>query len=140
MRRDLTQGYSPLKMMGVLVVPFRGLNLWIGTAYLLLLNWYLLGVEMNWHTPIKQDSGTWCSRNFPMSTPITFIGEYPPFHRGILLIKKTFFSFISLIFLTLVIKTFADNWLPTSFFPSYRFGVAVEGHSIVLETYPSPRR
>ena len=130
-------------MMGVLVVPFRGLNLWIATAYLLLLNWYLLGLKMNLHTPIKQDSGTLkrCSRNFPMSTPITFIEEYPsPFPRGILLIKKTFFPFISLIFLTLVIKTFADNWLPTSFFPSYRFGVAVKGHSIVLKTYPSPRR
>ena len=25
-------GYSPIKVMGVLVVPFRGLNLWIGTA------------------------------------------------------------------------------------------------------------
>ena len=47
-----------MKMMGVLVVPFKGLNLWIGTAYLLWLNWYLLGVEMNWHAPIKQDSGT----------------------------------------------------------------------------------
>ena len=97
---------------------------------------------MNLHTPIKQDSGTFwrCSRNFPMGTPITFIGEYPPFPRGILLIKKTFFSFISLIFLTLAIKTFADNWLPTSFFPSYCFEVAVKGHSIVLETYPGPRR
>ena len=25
-------GYSPIKVLGVLVVPFRGLNLWIGTA------------------------------------------------------------------------------------------------------------
>ena len=25
-------GYSPIKVTGVLVVPFRGLNLWIGTA------------------------------------------------------------------------------------------------------------
>ena len=24
-------GYSPIKVTGVLVVPFRGLNLWIGT-------------------------------------------------------------------------------------------------------------
>ena len=24
-------GYSPVKVTGVLVVPFRGLNLWIGT-------------------------------------------------------------------------------------------------------------
>ena len=61
--------------------------------------------------------------------PCHFYRGVPPFPREILLIKKTFFSFISLIFLTLVIKTFADNWLPTSFFPSYRFGVAVEGHS-----------
>ena len=27
-----------------------------------------------------------------------------------------------------------------SFFPSYRFGVAVKGTSIVLETYPRPKR
>ena len=26
------RGYSPIKVTGVLVVPFRGLNLWIGTA------------------------------------------------------------------------------------------------------------
>ena len=26
------RGYSPIKEMGVLVVPFRGLNLWTGTA------------------------------------------------------------------------------------------------------------
>ena len=44
-----------------------------------------------------------------------------------------------------VIHTFADepllaSNLSISFFPSYRFGVAVKGHSIVLETYPSPRR
>ena len=26
-------GYSPIKVTGVLVVPFRGLNLWIGNAY-----------------------------------------------------------------------------------------------------------
>ena len=46
---------------------------------LLLLNWQLLGVEMKLGQPIKQDSGTvqGCSRNFPTSTPITFIGEYP---------------------------------------------------------------
>ena len=25
-------GYSPIKVTGVLVVPFRGLSLWIGTA------------------------------------------------------------------------------------------------------------
>ena len=25
-------GYSPIKVSGVLVVPLRGLNLWIGTA------------------------------------------------------------------------------------------------------------
>ena len=25
-------GYSPIKLSGVLVVPFRGLNLWIGSA------------------------------------------------------------------------------------------------------------
>ena len=46
-----------------------------------------------------------------------------------------------------VIKTFADerllaNNLSISVFPSYRFGVhvAVKGNSIVLETYPRPRR
>ena len=44
-----------------------------------------------------------------------------------------------------VIKTFVDERLlgsnlGISFFPSYRFGVAVKGNSIVLETYPSPRR
>ena len=44
-----------------------------------------------------------------------------------------------------VIKTFADERLLAgnlgiSFFPSYRFGVAVKGNSIVLETYPSSRR
>ena len=43
-----------------------------------------------------------------------------------------------------VIKTFADERLlasnlSISFFPSYRFGVAVKGKSIVLETYPSPK-
>ena len=42
-----------------------------------------------------------------------------------------------------VIKTFVDERLlgsnlGISFFPSYRFGVAVKGNSIVLETYPSP--
>ena len=26
------RGYSPVKVTGVLVVPFRGSNLWIGTA------------------------------------------------------------------------------------------------------------
>ena len=26
-------GYSPIKVTGLLVVPFRGLNLWIGNAY-----------------------------------------------------------------------------------------------------------
>ena len=33
-------------------------------------------------------------------------------------------------------------WPATSvfFFPSHRFGVAVKGNPIVLETYPSPRR
>ena len=34
-------------------------------------------------------------------------------------------------------------WLATSvfhFFPSYCFGVAVKGNSIVFETYPRPRR
>ena len=63
------QGYSPIKVTGVLVVPVRGLNLWIGfkkslrrkclklfllpieicsaSFMLLLLNWYLLGVKMN---------------------------------------------------------------------------------------------
>ena len=30
--------------------------------------------------------------------------------------------------------------LGISFFPSHRFGVVVKGNSIVLETYPSPRR
>jgi len=30
--------------------------------------------------------------------------------------------------------------LGISFFPSYRFGVAVKGNSIVFETYVSPRR
>ena len=44
-----------------------------------------------------------------------------------------------------VIKAFADERLLASnlgilFFPSYRFGVAVNGNSIVLETYPKPRR
>ena len=42
-------------------------------------------------------------------------------------------------------KTFADERLLASnlgisFFPSYRFGVAVKENSIVLETYPRPRR
>ena len=27
-----SRGYSPIEVTGVLVVPFRGLNLWIGTA------------------------------------------------------------------------------------------------------------
>ena len=27
------EGYSPIKVTGVLVVPFRGLILWIGTAW-----------------------------------------------------------------------------------------------------------
>ena len=31
-------------------------------------------------------------------------------------------------------------WIGISFFPSYRYGVALKGNSIVLETYPSPRR
>ena len=40
-----------------------------------------------------------------------------------------------------VIKTFADERLLASnlgisFFPSYRFGVAVKGNSFVLETHP----
>ena len=44
-----------------------------------------------------------------------------------------------------VIKAFADERLLASnlgisFFPSYRFGVAVKGKSNALETYPSPRR
>ena len=44
-----------------------------------------------------------------------------------------------------VIKTLADERLLASnlgisSFPSYRFGVAVKGKSIVHETYPSPRR
>ena len=44
-----------------------------------------------------------------------------------------------------VIKTFADERLLASnlgilFFPSYRFGVDVKKNSIVLETYPRPRR
>ena len=26
------EGYSPIKVTGALVVPFMGLNLWIGTA------------------------------------------------------------------------------------------------------------
>ena len=44
-----------------------------------------------------------------------------------------------------VIKAFADERLLASnlgilFFPSYCFGVAVNGNSIVLETYPRPRR
>ena len=44
-----------------------------------------------------------------------------------------------------VIKTFADERLLAgnlgiSFFPYYRFGVAVKGNSFVLETYPRPRR
>ena len=44
-----------------------------------------------------------------------------------------------------VIKTFAverllASNLGISFFPSYRFGVAVKGNFSVLETYPSPRR
>ena len=44
-----------------------------------------------------------------------------------------------------VIHTFADepllaSNLSISFFPSYRFGVAVKGNSIVLKTYPSPTR
>ena len=44
-----------------------------------------------------------------------------------------------------VIKTFADERLlasnlSISFSPSYHFGVAVKGESVVLETYPSPRR
>ena len=43
-----------------------------------------------------------------------------------------------------VIKTFAHERplasnLGISFFPTYRFGVAVKGNFIVLETYPSPR-
>ena len=43
------------------------------------------------------------------------------------------------------IKTFADERrlasnLGISFFPGYRFGVAVKGNSFVLETYPRPRR
>ena len=31
-------------------------------------------------TAMKQNSGTFneCSQNLPMSTPVTFIGEYPP--------------------------------------------------------------
>ena len=44
-----------------------------------------------------------------------------------------------------VIKALADerllaNNLGISFFPSYCFGVAVKGNSIVFETYPRPRR
>ena len=42
-------------------------------------------------------------------------------------------------------KTFADerllaSILGISFFPSYCFGVAVKGNSLVFETYPRPRR
>ena len=36
-------------------------------------------------------------------------------------------------------RLLASN-LGISFFPSYRFGVAVKGNSFVLETYPRPRR
>ena len=36
-------------------------------------------------------------------------------------------------------RLLASN-LGISFFPSYRFGVAVKENSIVLETYPRPRR
>ena len=46
---------------------------------------------MNLDTPIKQeDSSTFkgCSRKFSTSTPVTFIGEYPP--RGICYIKTIF--------------------------------------------------
>ena len=67
--------------------------------------------------------------------------------------QRDVFSLISLLFLTQtqrapkisftavamsgsVIKTFAG----ISFFPIYRFGVAVKENSIVLETYPRPRR
>ena len=44
-----------------------------------------------------------------------------------------------------VIKTFVDERLLASnhgisFFPSYHFGVAVKGNSIVLETYSSRRQ
>ena len=46
-----------MKMMGVLVVPFRGLNLWIGTASVVVELVPPRG-GMNLHTPIKQDSGT----------------------------------------------------------------------------------
>ena len=46
---------------------------------LLLLKWQLLGVEMKLGQAHK--TRFWyrsrCSRNFPTSTPITFIGEYP---------------------------------------------------------------
>ena len=53
--------------------------------------------------------------------------------------------FHSAIYVRSAIKTLADERLLASnlgisFFPSYCFGVAVKGNSIVFETYPRPRR
>ena len=129
-------------MMGVLVVPFWGFK--FVDLYRLFVVVELVpprgGNELAHAHKTRFGCLLGVFSKFSDEHPYHFYRGVPPFPREILLIKKTCFSFISLIFLTLVIKTFADNWLPTSFFPSYRFGVAVKGHSIVLETYPSPRR
>ena len=55
------------------------------------------------------------------------------------LVPQNFFHSVS--YVRFVIKTFADDCLLASnlgisFFPSYRFGVADKGNSIVLERYP----
>ena len=70
--------------MGVLVVPFRGLNLWIGTAYLLLLNWYLLGV--NWYL-LEVFS------KFSDEHPHHFYRGVPPLPPGNLAYQKDVFFF-----------------------------------------------
>ena len=59
------------------------------------------------------------------------------------LCPQNFFHSVSYISCS-VIKAFAEERLLASnlgilFFPSYCFGVAVNGNSIVLETYPRPR-
>ena len=52
---------------------------------------------------------------------------------------KNFFHRPSYVWFFADERLLASN-LGISFFPSYRFGAAVKGKSIVLETYPSPRQ
>ena len=57
--------------------------------------------------------------------------------------RCSFYLIVISFLIVFVIKASANERLLASgisFFHSYRFGISVKGNSIVLETYPSPRR